>query len=62
MPNPPPSRHEPLTAHLYLRLAPTMLADLRHLADRDDRSVSDLVRRWLGRRIAQAYRVRPRQA
>jgi len=51
-----------LTAHLYLRLTPTMLGELRHLADLDDRSVSDMVRRWLARCIDHAHRRRPRRA
>jgi hypothetical protein len=51
MRNEPPWQHERLTSRLYLRLAPSMLAELHRAADREERAVSDLVRRWLGRML-----------
>jgi hypothetical protein len=49
-------RRERLTANLDIRIAPSMIADLRRVADLEGRSVADVVRRWLEHCLTRAIR------
>jgi hypothetical protein len=56
LPVPPTRRRGRLTATLDIRIDPRMVADLKRVAELEERTVADVVRRWLDHSLTGAIR------